>query len=289
MKLANKHIVIFSLCLSLLSLSACQSLIVSRVGGISDHLATAILNQNDPQTVKDGMPSYLLLVDGLIEASPNNVKLLRSGAKLYSTYAFIFVSGDNERAKRLSWHSYEYAQRALCIDMKKICDRINRPYEEFVVTLDSVSKSDLPTFYTFAVSWAGLIQANRSDWNAVANLAKVKACMAKVVAKDDGYDNGGAHGYLALMSTILPSALGGKPEQGKIHFERAIAISQGNNLMIKVRYAEKYARLVFDRQLHDRLLNEVLQADTDVPGFTLTNTMAKQQALQLLLDADEYF
>ena len=54
-------------------------------------------------------------------------------------------------------------------------------------------------------------------------------------------------------------------------------------------YAEKYARLVFDRELHDSLLNEVLAADPDVHGLTLQNTYAQQQAEALLADADDYF
>jgi hypothetical protein len=56
-----------------------------------------------------------------------------------------------------------------------------------------------------------------------------------------------------------------------------------------VEYARRYARLVFDRKLHDRLLNEVLAADTEVPGFTLSNVLAQRQARELLQSAEDYF
>jgi len=46
--------------------------------------------------------------------------------------------------------------------------------------------------------------------------------------------------------------------------------------MVKVEYARRYARLVFDRPLHDRLLNEVLQAPASEPGLTLNNTLAQR-------------
>ena len=69
----------------------------------------------------------------------------------------------------------------------------------------------------------------------------------------------------------------------------AVALSGGKNLLAPVLYAENYARLVFDRELHDRLLNEVLAADPDVHGLTLQNTYAQQEAEALLADADEYF
>jgi len=59
--------------------------------------------------------------------------------------------------------------------------------------------------------------------------------------------------------------------------------------MAKVIYARQYARLMYNRELHDRLLQEVLMADIDVPGYTLSNTLAQQQARELLASAEEYF
>ena len=95
--------------------------------------------------------------------------------------------------------------------------------------------------------------------------------------------------YLGIFSTLLPPALGGKPEVGRSHFERAMEISGNRNLMVKVTYARRYARMVFDRELHDRLLKEVLAADPHVPGHVLVNVVARQRARELLEGADDYF
>jgi hypothetical protein len=46
---------------------------------------------------------------------------------------------------------------------------------------------------------------------------------------------------------------------------------------------------VFDKELHDRLLTEVLEAEPRARGFTLTNTLAQEQAIDLLAESDEYF
>ena len=59
--------------------------------------------------------------------------------------------------------------------------------------------------------------------------------------------------------------------------------------MAKVFFAERYARLVFDRDLHDRLLADVIAADAEVDGRVLSNTLAQAQAQELLASADEYF
>ncbi len=83
--------------------------------------------------------------------------------------------------------------------------------------------------------------------------------------------------------------MGGEPEKGKAYFERAIELSGGSDLSAKVEFARGYARLMFERELHDRLLNEVMTTDPEVPGFTLTNVLAQRDAAELLAGADDYF
>jgi hypothetical protein len=41
--------------------------------------------------------------------------------------------------------------------------------------------------------------------------------------------------------------------------------------------------------LHDRLLQEVLDAQADQPGLMLRNTLAQEQARILLEESSEYF
>ena len=74
-----------------------------------------------------------------------------------------------------------------------------------------------------------------------------------------------------------------------MHFERAIEISSGRNLMVSVLMAKHYARIVFDRALHDSLLQQVLEAPAEEPGLTLVNTLAQIEASNLLAESDEFF
>lgn len=278
----------FFVLLLIFSLSGCASLVASTTSGMAAGLSDAILEQNDPETVESGTPAYLLLIDGLILDSPKNETLLISGARLYGAYAGVFVQ-DNERAQRLTTRARDYAERALCRHRATLCNLATRPFDDYRAALAKTEKSDLPFLYTLGSTWAGWIQAHSSDWNAVADLARVRAAMERVVEIDETYDSGSAHLYLGVMSTLLPPTLGGKPEVGRAHFERAIVLSQGRDLMAKVEYARRYARLVFDRPLHDRLLNEVLQAPVTAPGLTLRNTLAQRAARDLLKSADQYF
>lgn len=274
--------------LLLSALTGCASLATSATGRMADHLSSAILDQDDPETVQAGAPAYLLLIDSLIEGDPDNEAQLLAGSKLYGAYASAFVK-EPERAKRLALKARDYSDRALCAHDARLCKLYTRPYEDFVKAIAPLRKGDVPVLYASGAAWAGWIRANSSDWSAVAYLAKVKAVMTRVVELDEGYDHGEAHLYLGVIATLLPPALGGKPEEGRIHFERAIELSGGHDLMAKVEYARRYARGVYDRPLHDRLLQEVLAADAAAPGLTLSNTLAKREARDLLNSADNYF
>jgi hypothetical protein len=266
----------------------CASLMMSVVGGLADDLSTAILDSSDVAMVRDGAPAYLLLVDGLVARSPNNAELLALASQLNSAYATAFVD-DPERARLLNDKALDLAERAVCIGLRQGCGVRRRDFGAFERWLDARGVRDVPLLYRLGTSWAGWIQAHSDDFGAIAELARVKTLMTRVVELDEGYDLGGAHLYLGVFETLLPPAMGGRPEVGREHFERALALSGGRHLMSKVLYAERYGRLMFDRELHDRLLEEVLATDPRQPGLTLINAVAREQAAQLLETANEYF
>lgn len=269
-------------------LAGCASLVSSQTTKLADNLATAVLNSNDPATVRDGAPAYLLMIDGMIAGDQENVRLLQAGANLYGAYANVFVSRD-ERRKRLMDKAMEYASSALCISYPMLCEIQMMPYKTISKILKNAPEKLVPHLHTMGVTWAGWIQAHKGDWNAVARLSTVQLILETVVHLDEPYRDGVSHLYLGGLATLLPPALGGKPETGRAHFERAILLSNNKNLFAKVVFAERYGRLVFDRQLHDRLLQEVIDADPVVSGYTLMNVIAQEQARKLLASADDYF
>ena len=269
-------------------LSGCASLIGSVTKGFANNLSAAILNNPDIEMVKAGAPSYLILVDSLVAGSPNNAYLLEQSAYLHSVYAVAFVD-EEARSKLLHSKAKEQALAAACLSVKDACDLETRPFRQFQSWVDGIRAKDVASLYTISTSWLGWIQAHSDDFNAIAELARVKAIMQKIAELEPGHDNGGVYLYLGVFETLVPPAMGGKPELGREYFEKAIELSGGNNLLSKVMFADQYARLVFDRELHDQLLNEVLAAPLEAPGLTLMNTVAKSQARELLSSADEYF
>lgn len=252
------------------------------------HLSDTIVNNNDLAMVEDGAPAYLLMIDSLISEDPDSEEMLTTAALLYTAYSDVFVK-EKVRSRKLAAKALKYGSRAMCEAESDACGMKDMPYEEFKAVLADLDKGEVPPLFALGSAWAGWIMANRDDFNALADISRIEDIMARVTALDETFRDGAAYMYLATLSTFLPPALGGKPEQGKAYFEKAIVLSQGKNLMAKVMYAKLYARMIFDRDLHDRLLKEVMDTNPEVDGYTLVNTYAQQQARQLLDDADDYF
>lgn len=250
-------------------------------------LSAAILNQDDPELVASGVPAYILLIDGLISQNPDSVGLLVAGSQLFALYGSRFAPP--ERAVTLTAKARRYGERALCLSHEPACKWSGIGYDELVQQLEAVAPRNVNALYAYAVSWLSNLDATSEDWNAVAELPWVEAVLGRALELDETYERGAIHGYLGILNSLRPPALGGNPELARSHFERAIELSGGQDLSIKVEYARRYARLVFDQELHDRLLTEVLNAPTDAPKLTLFNVLAKKEAEALLATSKEYF
>lgn len=263
------------------------------MAGVANNFAAqlqiTISEHDDPELIKAAIPAYMLLTESMLQNDPDNVSVLASSAELYSTYSSAFVS-DPERQQRLANRSFDYAKRAVCVLDEEYCSLINSNYQQFVTTLSEFqSNEEIAVLFTLGASWGNWIRANASDFNAIADISKVTSLMEHIVEVDESYKQGSAHVYLGIIATLIPPSLGGKPEKGRAHFQRAWQLSNQQNFMVQVMYAQQYARMMFDRELHDSLLNEVLSLSVQQNQFTLSNHMAKIQAKSLLASAEDYF
>ena len=267
-----------------IALAGCASVATYQ---LSNSVSDGIINQDDPELVIAGMPAYLLLMEGTLEQRPEDTELLLVTARLYGAYAAL-LDDDKARVAAMSDKALHYARKAFCIKLPDLCES-GLDFSRFSKLLDALDEDDLPYLYEYAAAWAGSIQVHSDNWTSVADLPRVQAMLERVIAIDERYDHAMGHVYLGVMTSQLPPALGGHPEIGRTHFERAIKLSRGQNLIAYVEYAQHYARLTFDKKLHDSLLNTVLRADTHVNGLTLSNVIARRLAEKLLAGSEEYF
>ena len=260
----------------------------SATNDMAANLSSAIMNQDDPEIVRDGAPAYLLLLDSFIAGSPDNPAMLAAAAELYAAYGVIFVA-DPERADRLTKRALGYAQRSLCASNKSACGIDELTFQEFEIVLEKLDKKDAASLFTYGLSSIAFIKAHSDDWGAMTKLPGAESALKRVHALDPQYQAVQFEHFLAVLNTIRPPAMGGNFEAGKAYFEQALVLSNGKDLSISVDYARYYARTLYDRELHDQLLNDVISAEPIQEGYTLFNTLAQREAQELLNSADDYF
>ena len=269
-------------------ISGCGYFLEKAGQNFGNNLSAAVLNQSDPEIVRDGAPAYLLLLDSFLESNPDSPSLLSAAATLYATYGTVFAD-DPERAARLTERALDYSTTAICESYAPSCEWRGMLFEDYQGTLAGLKPKHADVTFSHGLASLAYIRAHSSDYAAIAVLPYAEALFERYLEINDGSDDGSVYTYLGILNTLIPPALGGKTEEGREHFERAIALSGGKDLSAKVEYANSYARLMYERELHDRLLHEVLEADPEVPGSTLLNVLAQRQARVLLETADDYF
>lgn len=270
------------------ALGGCSSLMSSAASGLSDSISDSILNQDDPETAKAALPTFMVLIDGFISDNPDNPDILASGATLYASYGAIFAD-DEARASRLTTRARGYALRAMCEEYAPACNWPDANYDEFVASLDGIGPKQGEYLYTYGFASVVFLRAHSSDWNSLAELPQIEALFNRYLDISGDAVNSAVYTYMGALLTLRPPALGGEPEKAREYFEKAIALTDGKDLSAKVEYARGYAKLLYERELHDQLLNDVMAADPYQDGYTLSNVLAKEQAAILLAEADDYF
>jgi len=276
------------LLVSSVALSGCTILVSSAATGLADNLSGAILNQDDPELVRAGAPSYLLLLDSFVEGNPNDPDILAAAATLYATYGAVFAD-DEIRASRLTKRARRYALTAICESYSPACAWPDATYDGFVASLSGIRPKNAEFLYTYGFASLAYLRAHSSDVNSLAELPQIEALFNHYLDISGDAVNSSAYTYMGILLTLRPPALGGEPERAREYFEKAIALTDGKDLGAKVEFARGYAKKLYEREMHDRLLNEVMAADPYQDGFILGNVLAQEDAAVLLAEADDYF
>jgi hypothetical protein len=272
--------------------TACSStkFMVDSMDPLMDKMNIAIQKNSDVELVKEAIPAGLVQLDGMIEASPDNAKLLTRAAEGYNGYSFVFVEDtDKARARGLYLRSFQYATRVLK-QKKKFADAFDGPVKEFEESLSVFGKNDVPALFWAASSWLSWAGLSVDDPEIFLALPKIKALLKRCCELDETYQYGAAHTIQGILYATRPVAHGGKPEMAKAEFDRAFELSGRRMLVFHVMYAKYYAYQIQDRDLFITTLKEVLSAPDDLlPDKAFINSAAKKKAKKLLNDVDTIF
>jgi hypothetical protein len=274
------------------SQSACLYSKKVRVGTAAlllEDVAKAAAQQSDLRMIREGMPAYLMLMDGMIEAWPDNEQLLIAAAQAYSSFASVFVADQDKKYTKLLYEkAKDYALQSLVA--RGFNDPLKSSFDDFQKDVQVSNKKDVPYIFWAATCWAGWIMLNLDSIEAMAELPRVELMMRRALELDEGFYYGGPHLFMGIWYASRPAIAGGDLKKAKEHFLRALNLGQGKFLMAYVYYADNYARRALDRDLFVSTLGKVLQTPADsVPELTLVNTMAQKKAKELLSKVNEYF
>ena len=269
-------------------MSGCSGLINRTVDNVSTNLVDSIMNQDDPETVRQATPAYLILVDSFVQGDPPKTSSLRSASSLYAAFGSTFVN-DEERASKLTARAWRYGQQALCQRFEVDCEVRNIGFDEWDTFLAARKTNEVPALFDFATAWLAFLQAHSSDFVTLAELPKAQRLVERLAEINDGHEATNINLYLGILNSLRPPALGGDFDAAQNYFKQAIELSDGKDLGVKVSYARFYARTLYERELHDSLLTEVVEADPAEGASTLLNVLAQDEARALLDTADDYF
>lgn len=271
-------------------LAACSSVRQTATGSLLREVCAAVALHDDLELVADALPTYLLLLEGLIHGDPDDPDLLRSAAEGYTATAALVETRDPRRAQRLYARGRHFGLACLVARRPETAPILEGPFPLFDTIDRHLHRRDLPYVFWAASAWGAWIGAHADSMAALADLPRVIHLMEWVLQRDEGYRGGSPHVFLGVCHAALPPLLGGDPEASRRHFERALELSGRADLMVQVQMARFYARQTFDRGLYVSLLEEVLSRPIGaVPELTLQNAAARRLARGLLEEVDVYF
>ncbi len=268
-----------------------SKMIVNSMKPLLENINLAARKNIDIDLVRDSMPMGLLQMDGLIEASPDDKYFLTTAAENYHAYAFFFVEPENKDASEgLYLRSRNYAFRALN-QTEAFKEAADGSLEDFIASLESFEKEDVPALYWAAASWLAWMRVSHSSGlDSMIAFPKIEAMMDRMLVLDEIYNYGAVHVLMGAYYSSMPESLGGNYDEVASHFNEAFEISESKYLLWHVFYAQYYTYAVQNKQLFIETLENVISTPDDVfPEEIFANLVAKQMAERLLKDTDLMF
>lgn len=278
--LQTRIILNISLGLLLVLLSSCSMLITNT---LVEPTIKNLEKQTDLELVCEGAPAYLLMIDSLIASDPRSSDLLRAGAKAYSGYVSAMTECGNmnqERVDAIAAKSRLYGKSLISnlLPIERL-DDINL----LDARLKEMRQKNVPDLYWGSLAWLTWIEQAAGTPAAMADVIVVEKIMGRVLELDESFQAGSCHLFFGAYLAAKPPMFGGDFTRSRTHFERAMEISDHKFLLVQTTFAATLARQLFDRALHDSLLQEVLDFPVEnAPEYALANQIAKRRARKLL-------
>ena len=289
--------------LGVLALAGCspKKMGVNRMADALTSTASTFTRDNDPEFVRQAAPSTLKMVEMLLDDSPSHPGLLMTACSGFAQYAYAFLQSDADAAEPGSATAKElrgrgaamydrargYCLRALEISHAGVGGALLKG--DAKTALPSMSAADVPALYWTGVAWGGSLVLADNSFARIGEIATVRALFTRALQLNEAWEGGTIHEAMIALES-LPVLLGGSPARAKEHFDRAVALSNGESAFAFVALATGVAQPARDRREFERLLRAALAVDVSKrPSIRLANLIAQKRARSLLAQVDKLF
>jgi predicted anti-sigma-YlaC factor YlaD len=291
--------------LALVMLGAGCSIKRMAVNQVGDALAgggATFASDDDPELVKAAVPFSLKLMESLLSESPRHEGLLLAAASGFTQYAYAFVQEDADemedkdftaaeemrgRARRLYLRARNYGLRGLEVRHKGFEKALRA---DATKAAGAATVKDVALLYWTGLSWAGAISLSKDKPDLIAEMPMVEAMMNRALALDEAFDYGALHTYFITYEMSRPGGTGDPAARSREHFERALALSGGQQAGPMVSFAEAVCVQKQDLKQFESLLQQALAVNPDArPEWRLVNLVMQRRAKWLLSRTEELF
>jgi predicted anti-sigma-YlaC factor YlaD len=259
-------------------------------------------SDNDPELIRDAAPFSLKLMESVLAETPRHKGLLTATASSFTQYAYAFVQQDadqldvtdsaaanrlRDRARRLLLRARDYGLRGLEVPHPGLPEQLRKDPRQAVAR---ARKEDVPLLYWTAASWGLAITISKNNPDLVADQLIVEALIDRALALNESFESGAIHSFLISYETVRQGATTPFETRCRIHFRRAVELSEGQMAGPYVALAENVSIQKQDREEFESLLKQALAIDVDArPQWRLANLIMQRRAEWLLSRSSELF
>ena len=292
-------------CLALaMALDACSlnKIAVNKLGNALAGSGGAFSSDNDPELIKQAAPFSLKLMEAVLASNPRHAGLLLACCSGFTQYAYAFVQEEADeledkdidaatalrhRARLLYLRSRDYGLRGLDLAAHGFSARIRQNPGEAVRLIGA---KEVPFLYWTAVSWAAAISVSKDDPELVSELPVVDSLIDRALALNESFSSGSIHSFLISYELSRRSVPGDPVGRARIHFERAVDLTQGQMAGPFVAWAEGVSLQKQNQPEFELMLRRALAINADArPETRLLNLVLQRRAQWLLSRTNDLF
>lgn len=280
-----------------------QRIAVNQLGdALAGGSGTVYSGDESPELIRAATPFSLKLMESLLAENPGHRKLLLATSRGFAQYAYAFVKQDADEfedenidkaieiradAKRLLLRARDYGMRAIEVDHKGFGEQLQKDARKAAAM---VGKDDIDKLYWMGAAWGAAISLGKDDAALIADLPVVQAVMERVLALDEGYDRGAAHGFFISYEMAKPGDAAEAAKRARKHFRRAVELSRGLDASYYVALAEAVSVPEQNKKEFEELLGKAIEVDVQArPDLRLSNAVFQRRARWLLSRKDRLF